>query len=55
MEIKDFVSGENGKFLLLAFALLVVSLIVVLAMNAGMYGNSGLFLEGKSTYTSLIR
>lgn len=52
MGAKDIVSGENGKFLLLALVLLVVSFIIVLAMNAGMYGSNGLLLEGKSTYTS---
>ena len=51
MGVKDSLSGDNGKFLLLAFALLVVSIIIVFVMNSGMYGLSGDLLNGKSTYS----
>lgn len=51
MGAKDIVGGENGKFLLLALALLVVSLIIVFLMNAGLYGPGGDLIESKSTYT----
>lgn len=51
MGVKDVVSGDSGKFLILAFALLVVSLLIVFAMNAGMYSPSGQFLNSRSTYS----
>lgn len=51
MGVKESLGGDNGKFLLLAFALLIVSIIIVFAMNSGMYGLSGELLNGKSTYS----
>lgn len=50
MGVKDSLVGDNGKFLLLALGLLVVSLIIVFAMNSGMYSPAGDLLESKSTY-----
>lgn len=54
MGAKDIVSGENGKFLLLALVLLVISLFIAFAMNAGMYGPTGDLLDSKSTYTKAM-
>lgn len=51
MGAKDIVAGENGKFLLLALALLILSVIIVFMMNAGLYGPSGDLINSKSTYT----
>jgi cyclophilin family peptidyl-prolyl cis-trans isomerase len=51
MGVKDSLGSDNGKFLLLAFALLLVSIVIVFVMNSGMYGLSGDLLNGKSTYS----
>ena len=51
MGVKENLGSDNGKFLLLAFALLLVSIIIVFVMNSGMYGLSGDLLNGKSTYS----
>ena len=51
MGVKESLGSDNGKFLLLAFALLLVSIIIVFVMNSGMYGLSGDLINGKSTYS----
>ena len=51
MAVKDVVSGDSGKFLILAFALLVVSLLIVFALNSGMYSPSGQLMNSRSTYS----
>ncbi len=51
MGVKDSLGSDNGKFLLLAFALLLVSIVIVFVMNSGMYNPTGELLNGKSTYS----
>lgn len=50
MGIKDSL-GESKKFLLLAFALLLVCVIVVFAMKQGLYSPTDGLLEKKETYS----
>jgi cyclophilin family peptidyl-prolyl cis-trans isomerase len=51
MGVKDAL-GDNKKFLLLALALLVISVIMMYGLNSGMYSPMSPIGNNRSTYTS---